>query len=517
MEIKILQVFLGADGLPYKDQARTVHYPIAGSGFQGANNSTQIKFYFSELGDSNVTWVAVSKLPNGKIGSKVLQTYDDADLGEPYALLELDSFYTQYRGDVYISLQGYEGGVNVSYNAETELYEISGTPTIQATGSIKFSNNYATQFVGSGEEENADIQALMAALGLKANASDTYTRYTSAFSSVTLQTLYNQFGYKAFLLNTGSTYSIDYLMQFQISSGNTYAIRMIRLTDLRTWYAQIGSGSGQLPLSSYVSALFTDTYLKHITTEEYVAQYYVPYTGATTDVDLGTHTIKANQFEIGSSYYQIGLVGSDLVIGTGTGNIYLQPSVKLYYGSYEIATVNQLDTKVDKTSTGTRVYATDDSGNPTTIEYDSFVDGQIVRRVDSISGNIYVGTPTAMNHATPKSYVDNKVSALGTVLNYKGTKTVAELNALTGQVAGDVYNVTDAGTLSAGSVEVLAGDNIVWTSNSVWDKLAGTVDLSGYVLKTQTIAGLALSGNISASALTDALDYANNTDIDNLF
>lgn len=167
MESKILQVFYGNDALPYKDQERTVHYPIVGNGFQGANNTTQIKFYFSSLGDSSVTWVAVSKLPNGKIGSKVLQTYNDSELGEPYALLELDSFYTQYKGDVFISLQGYQGGVQVTYDEDTELYEIHGTPTIQATGSVKFTNNYATQFVGSGEEENINFQRILAALGTK--------------------------------------------------------------------------------------------------------------------------------------------------------------------------------------------------------------------------------------------------------------------------------------------------------------------------------------------------------------
>ena len=57
MNEKILNVFYGADNLPYKDKERTVHFPIVGNGFQGANNTTQIKFYFSSLGDSNVTWV----------------------------------------------------------------------------------------------------------------------------------------------------------------------------------------------------------------------------------------------------------------------------------------------------------------------------------------------------------------------------------------------------------------------------------------------------------------------------
>ena len=168
MEIKILQVFYGKDGLPYKDKDRTVHFPIVGTGFLGASNTTKIKFYYEELDNlDETTWVAVSKLPNGKIGSKVLETDYDSTLGEHYALLELDSFYFQYKGDVYISLQGYQGGVQVSYDEETELYTIYGTPTIAATGSIKLSVNYATQFVGSGETSNVNFQRILADLGTK--------------------------------------------------------------------------------------------------------------------------------------------------------------------------------------------------------------------------------------------------------------------------------------------------------------------------------------------------------------
>ena len=173
MKIRILQVFFGADGLPYKDQARTVHYPITGNGFQNANNTTQIRFYFSQLSGENTTWVAVSKLPNGKVGSKVLETFIDDELNEPYALLELDSYYTQYKGDVFISLQGYQGGVQVTYDEQTEIYEISGTPTIAATGSVKFTNNYAPSFVGSGQEQNITIQQLLGYLSSKADIGNT--------------------------------------------------------------------------------------------------------------------------------------------------------------------------------------------------------------------------------------------------------------------------------------------------------------------------------------------------------
>ena len=92
-------------------------------------------------------------------------------------------------------------------------------------------------------------------------------------------------------------------------------------------------------------------------------------------------------------------------------------------------------------------------------------------------------------------------SAIAGVYKPKGSKTVAQLNALTGQVVGDVYNVTDSGTLTAGNVHVVAGDNVVWVSENSgqWDKLAGTIDLSGYLPKSAG-SGNALTGDLYTSA-----------------
>lgn len=174
MKTKVLQVFYGADCLPYKDKERAVHFPIVGNAIQGASNTTKIKFYYDELIDDEneqTTFIATSKLPNGKIGSKVLESYLDEELNEHYALLELDSFYTQYKGDIYISLQGYQGGVRVEIN-EDDIYEIYGTPTIQATGSIKLAINYAPQFVGSGETENVTLQQILSILSTKLGIRD---------------------------------------------------------------------------------------------------------------------------------------------------------------------------------------------------------------------------------------------------------------------------------------------------------------------------------------------------------
>ena len=97
MESKVLQVFYGTDFLPYKDRELTIHFPIVGNAFQGSVNTNEIRFYIDRIGGTNATWVAVTKLPNGKIGSKVLHTYNDNDGNGYYAKLVLDSFYIPHQ------------------------------------------------------------------------------------------------------------------------------------------------------------------------------------------------------------------------------------------------------------------------------------------------------------------------------------------------------------------------------------------------------------------------------------
>ena len=167
MESKIMQIFYGNDCLPYKDKDRVVHYPIVGSAFQGASLTTEIRFYVDRIGGTDNTWVAVSKLPNGKIGSKVLSPTYDSELEEYYVTLSLSSFYTQAKGDLYISLQGYDGGITLDIDDETDIYSLHGTPVIQATGSVKIAINYCTQPVGGDEYEQITIQELLAYIGGK--------------------------------------------------------------------------------------------------------------------------------------------------------------------------------------------------------------------------------------------------------------------------------------------------------------------------------------------------------------
>lgn len=93
--------------------------------------------------------------------------------------------------------------------------------------------------------------------------------------------------------------------------------------------------------------------------------------------------------------------------------------------------------------------------------------------------------------------LNQKVNDLAAgVYKPQGSATVAQLNALVVDetMNGYVYDVSDSGTLTKGSVSVNAGDNVViiWSAGDwVWDKLSGIIDLSNYVTLdgNQTITG----------------------------
>lgn len=669
MESRIMQVFYGNDCLPYKDSARSVHYPIVGNSFIGANNTTQIRFYVRDIGGvNNVSWVAISKLPNGKIGNEVLSSIHlDSELNEYYVALDLSSYYTQVKGDVYISLNGYQGQVQVEEDEDTGIYTIVGTPLIEATGSIKLAINYAPQLPLGQHFNISDLQQVLGLISEKANVVNTVQvvadisqedltgydlgqlfycltnkqyyekkatspyydvaesgngilgskraliRYEVNFATTTINEILGFTGSKNAIISSGLL--TDYFIKSGLDLSFHSTIRVVNLNTLETWFAT----SEQLPFSNYINSLITDTYKDTILHESNYKNFAVPYIGATDNVDLGEHYLKAKKFYIDSLDKFIQVLNGNLIIGTGNGDLILSPDGDSYLGSNStdaekiatrghvssvvaaaIATLktnafilvntttyptlndflastgeegyiylypstneeeeylkyiweenswlmigttqidltnyytkpqvntllntkandnavvklsgnqtiggnktfssspiipnptngtdaankNYVDTqdalKVDKTSNNHVVYATDGSGNQTTFEYDTFVNGQFVRRVDSNSGNIYVGNPTAMNHATPKSYVDNAISnAISNVYKIKGSKTVAEINALTGMVAGDVYNVTDSGTITLGNLQVFTGDNIVWTG-SAWDKLGAEIDWTAY-------------------------------------
>lgn len=88
----------------------------------------------------------------------------------------------------------------------------------------------------------------------------------------------------------------------------------------------------------------------------------------------------------------------------------------------------------------------------------------------------YVTTATANSTYAKRSDISN-------IYKFKGTKnTYAELPT-SGQVTGDVWNITTADATH----NIKVGDNVAW-NGTAWDNLSGTVDLSGYTTKDTTDA-----------------------------
>jgi hypothetical protein len=77
-------------------------------------------------------------------------------------------------------------------------------------------------------------------------------------------------------------------------------------------------------------------------------------------------------------------------------------------------------------------------------------------------------------------------SEITAVYKYKGSVASYANLPSSDQTVGDVYNVEDT------------GDNYAW-DGTAWDKLSGTIDLSGYVPISRTVNGHELSANVTIS------------------
>lgn len=260
-----------------------------------------------------------------------------------------------------------------------------------------------------------------------------------------------------------------------------------------------------------------------------------------------------------------------LYIGTGTENVMLNPAGTVpTWGSI----TGDLD---DQTDLKNALALKADSA--TTLGGYGITDAKIVNSTITLGSNaleVYSKADADLTFATKattlagygitdaytKTEVDEKMAG---AFHYMGSCTYAELIAKTGMKKGDTWNVTDA------HEEYPAGTNYAW-SGTAWDPLGGIVDLSNYykktevdtllsakadsattlagygitdakidsgvitlggntitpvtdvsgkVDKTQTIAGLALSGDITALQMETALSevvatYKNKTiDADN--
>jgi hypothetical protein len=343
MNIKTLNVFYGGDFLPYKDKERQVHYPNVGSDFQGAENITDIRFYIDNIASNNTTFAVAIELPNGKIGSKVLEPAQyDSELDEYYVTLSIDKFVTQKAGNVSISLRGYQGDVELEYDDESQLYVlVSGTPITAVTGSIKLRVNQEPQGLQGEIDEEVTLQELLGLVATKldinkgivilgdistANLSgydegqlfydndthtyyqktDTSPYYTKALSGMgvlgapnilcrsddstrTIAQLHTIYGDSAYLVLR--YLGKDYLY-FSKKTSSTYTCVAFDIEEQRFYKASGLSGSA-LPSTILIPANKIE-----IASKAFLVSNYVPYNGANADVDLGEQKISAKQLNL---------------------------------------------------------------------------------------------------------------------------------------------------------------------------------------------------------------------------
>ena len=114
-------------------------------------------------------------------------------------------------------------------------------------------------------------------------------------------------------------------------------------------------------------------------------------------------------------------------------------------------------------------------------------------------------TKAALDKCALKSDIVNILRFKGTVAGFSALPLDAEI--------GDVYNITAAGGTDESGVAIKAGDNVVKTETG-WDNLGGTVDLSGKVDKVTT----AVSGNIvifgeNGAIVDSGVKFATDTDV----
>ena len=474
---KIMRVFYDNAGLPYKDSALSIHYPILEGGeFVGANNTTDIYFYTENLGD--FYYVANCKLPNGALVDKLLIAGSD-DFGTYYAL-SLDSELTENKGHLKVALKGYGGDVAIEEESdgETTIVVINGTPIIVATGIVDIAINYAPLVHHISSLTPTEYEDLLAVIGTKLNVVDGIKVVATTSDTSTSQNgqLYYVKSVKEFYRVVNHTLVKEYFECILVSNQTT--------GDLNEEQVEMLSN----PKGYFV--INNEIYVK--TAQNLYANCYIDSNNNGSKITLTQGMCVITYLNYTYSYHAV-----SVTLG-------------------EFYDTTQADGKfVAKSSDHNVVYATGNSGD-IVIPVDTLVTGNIVRRVDS-SGNVIVGSATAPTHATRKSYVDAFAKSLSASIdpstfimtlvlkdndnNALSTQTI-DLPLESVVVNGEYDSATQSLvlTLQNGNVLTIPIGDLV----------------SGLVSSTTTIAGIALTSDISAQALTNALIYAADSDVKNI-
>jgi len=468
MGSRIIQVFYGSDCLPYKDVSRTTHFPITGNTFVNSSNVNAFHFYTRDIGGVNaLSWVANVKLPNGKILYQLLPTYHlDEELNEYYVVFDLSSYYTQLKGDIYISLNGCQGEVEIEHDDESNLDEISGyidSRTIVVTGAVKFSINYAPHKPSGYSFDLDQYETIVDALSNKANIINT----VQVVADITLEDLSGYDNGQLFYSLASKTYykKKDTSPYYEIAEengllGGNHALLRYKVvsTDIVATLPNLNNGT------SYILALTSD----NTNYKDYLVQ-----TKLNSNIDVPAYDICAIDIVNFQLYYKSG-VGSLTTLGD-------------FFDSDNIIKF------VEQTEYDNVLYGTDDAGNQTIIDYALL--GANTIPIKTSAGQLGVPlTPTANWHATSKNYVDAIDSALRSLINTIKKNAYTLVDTTTYPTLNDFL----ASTGEEGYIYLYPSTNAdegyyqyIWEQSVAghWLNLGTTqIDLSDYYTKTQTNA-----------------------------
>ena len=457
MGSRIVKVFYDQSCYPFKDSERTVRYPITGSSFAGSSNVNELHFYVRDIGGvNNLSWVAIVKLPNGKILYQVLtDIHLDSEINEYYVTFNLSQFYTQLKGDIYISLNGCLGEVTITTDEETDISTIQGeidSKTVVATGAVKFSINYTPQRPIGFSFDLDQYQTIINALANKANIVSTI----QVIADITTEDL--------------SAY--DNGQKFFSLADNTYYEKIAT----SPYYQLVENNSGVLA------------------SERLLVKCNIPVIGVLKDIagEKGLVIYSYNNKD-----YLISFDASDLTNIKGCAfdlfdrcfyyaeNLVVANNIGLLINSNN--KIEHLDVKHDINC----VYATDGGGNQIMLPYSVIALASALVKRDANGQVVVPLQPTSNEHAASKKYIDDIDYALRQIIdnlvrnafiNVDTTEypTLQSFLASEGE-EGFIYlypvNISD---LSKGYYQY------IWENNQ-WQDLGTTqIDLSNYYTKSET-------------------------------
>ena len=479
MNEKLIKVFYGSDLLPYKDKELQVHFPVVGSGFLGASNTTKIRFYYSHIGNADNTYLAVAKLPNGKQGSQLLNIKDEDEDGR-YCEMSLSEWYFQAKGDVFIGLKVYGGGVTVEIDEETGFSIVSGSPVIQTTGSIKLGVNYAPiGDVPDYRDEYTAYNDILGMLGDKANL-DSVALLVDWVDFPTYQDLFEYVGlrpfiatvddvvsvchfeetegqYKLYVSNSKGIYQTDFLTMSDIIN---FTLHPIQINDNIVYLDQ---SFGTLTYEQYRKVQKDNAYIKFNT------EYYKKSSENSSIIEfksLGDIEIINNRIELTNKFISIQKPHRDYMYGQFFTRTYLDTAV------YTKEEVNDLIDTIKKDS----LVPVDTTTYPTLQDFLASVGEE---------GDIYLyplDTTDLTKGYYKYVYENNEWVSLGTTnIDLSGYYTSVEVDTLLNLKAdkATTYTKTEVDTALMGKQNTLVSGQTIKTINNQSVLGSGNIDIQG--------------------------------------